>query len=118
MATPPNLKDFRKEFMIELSKIEPKFFIPNITIKLFSNLNYFSCWKEMGWKDEGEIESLVEMELMAMSSWFFYSTGTTWSDNIRVVRQQKENNNYNIKWERSVYPLALNEMKYRTGESE
>jgi len=86
IASPPSIKDFRNDIYIQLQEISKQIIKPTKELKDFLSEKYESCWIESGWKIPEEIESFCEMEIMVHSSWFFFSTLSTWSENIRPLR--------------------------------
>nr|XP_018670283.1 uncharacterized protein LOC108950060 [Ciona intestinalis] len=86
IATPPAIRDFRDEALSEIVKQNPDFINTKGDITTFLTTRYESCWENGRWENLGEIVSLVEMELMRNSQWFFHSLGSTWSSNVRPIR--------------------------------
>jgi len=86
IASPPSLENFTKQIYDSLEflvPLEEKNYLKN-----FFSMNCLTCWKELtSFMDVDEIVSLTEMEIMVRSKWFFYSFGSTWSGNIRPLRQ-------------------------------
>jgi len=86
IASPPSVENFTKQIYDSLEflvPLEEKNYLKN-----FFSMNFQSCWKDLtNFMDVDEIVSLTEMEIMVRSKWFFYSFGSTWSENIRPLRK-------------------------------
>ena len=86
VAGPSTLKNFVDEVYIKLQQIDKRFIKPSSGIRSYLKSKYFLCWKKHQWKNIEEVVSLSEMELMIGSFWFFFSPGSTWSQNVRFYR--------------------------------
>ena len=108
IATPPTLERFADEVYEELNKLNRLLIKPTIKLKAFLSSNYSICWKETGWKVTENIISLSEMEIMIKSTWFFFSSGSTWSEMIQPLRTDTFDNNTIVKrFEADVFRLAV-----------
>ena len=86
VAAPPTLKNFVDEVYAKLQQIDKRYIKPSSGIRLYLKSKYSLCWEKHQWKNIEEIVSLTEMELMINSFWFFFSPGSTWSQNVRFYR--------------------------------
>ena len=110
VAAPPTLKNFVDEVYIKLQQIDKRYIKPSSGIRSYLNRKYFLCWEKHHWKNIEEVVSLTEMELMIGSFWFFFSRGSTWSDNVRFYRIKPNKDKTITKfYEGDVLELAVNE---------
>ena len=86
VAAPPTLKNFVDEVYTKLQQIDKRFIKPSSGIRSYLKSKYSLCWEKHQWKNIEEVVSLTEMELMIGSFWFFFSRGSTWSQNVRFYR--------------------------------
>ena len=106
IASPPTLKQFRDEIYGNISKINKNFVKPLESIMTYLTNQYKECWKDNGWINLNEMFSLCEMELMIYSDWFFFSTWSTWSNNILQFRKTVDKNgNIRKGYEKSIVDL-------------
>ncbi|XP_078495031.1 uncharacterized protein LOC108950060 [Ciona intestinalis] len=97
IATPPAIRDFRDDALSEIVKQNPDFINTKGDVTTFLTTRYESCWGNGRWKNLGEIVSLVEMELMRNSQWFFHSLGSTWSSNVRPIRLKSSSDGVSVR---------------------
>ena len=115
LAVPPSANDFKAKFYEELST-DAVFVKPEINITSYILKKYKPCLNtsDSTWLDTlPNFVSLCEMELMLQSSWFFFSTHSTWSNVVRLLRKVqfqsfKKLNNL-TKWTGNVGRLAIQE---------
>ena len=115
LAVPPSANDFKAKFYEELST-DAVFVKPEINITSYILKKYKPCLNtsDSTWLDTlPNFVSLCEMELMAQSSWFFFSTHSTWSNMVRLSRevqfQSFKKLNNSTKWTGNVGMLAIQE---------
>jgi len=112
-ASPPSLLNFTSQVYQLFRK--DKLLDKRVTLEAFFERHYNGCWKQ---SDEninfGEIISMTEMEILTKSTWFFYSSGSTWSANIRPFRMKgRMGESTNVYQEADIFPLACEEMLER-----
>ena len=101
IAAPPDEKDFVHSVYEELENLT--FTRPSMSVETFLTNKYGDCWQNHGWTNIPDIISLSEMEVMKNSFWFFYSAGSTWSQNIRPFRSYKtESGKFQKKFEADI----------------
>ena len=108
IASPPSLETFVNKVYEELEKLSEKLIKPSVKLTDFISAKYSSCWNENNWITKGNIFSLCEMEIMINSFWFFFSTGSTWSEMIRPLRTDKDKTGSTVlRYEKSVLDVAV-----------
>jgi len=112
-ASPPSLQNFTSQVYQLFAK--DTLVDKRVTLEAFLERHYDGCWKQ---SDENirfdEIISMTEMEILTKSAWFFYSSGSTWSGNIRPLRKKgRIGESANVYQEANIFPLACEEMLER-----
>lgn len=116
IASPPILREFADQVVSALRKINKYVQDTKLPLDSFISERYRPCWENGGWKNEKEIFSLIEMEILSQSEWFFFAPGSTFSSNVRPLRWKvKPNGSAVRKFETAAYDAARNAMIKRTG---
>ena len=111
IAVPFALETFRNNVYDELMILNHSktFMKPSENLTIFLYDNYHQCWEENEWNVTEEIESLCEMEIMAQSTWFFYSVSSSWSANVRKWRTSLQTSQR--QFETDIFASAVNQLK-------
>ena len=113
IAVPPSLKEFKENLLRILPLLNSNFVRPSVDLASFLTRNFQTCWKSGKWAETEETLSLLEMQVMAESEWFFYSRLSSWSDVIRHKRARKQNGQNKKNFEASVYQSSRTQMLHR-----
>ncbi|CAK8689383.1 unnamed protein product [Clavelina lepadiformis] len=114
IATPPSLKEFKLKILSHLKTLDFRMERVPLDLKVYlTEKGFENCWKNSNWVSPSEILSLVEMEIIRRSNYFFYSILSTWSGNIRPLRWKRSDGKIKKMFEASILDLAKSEMTKR-----
>ena len=113
IAHPPALNEFVNEVYQISKNLSTLIQLPSISLKNYLEKNVEKCWKKNRWKNSDDILSLVEMEIMLLSDWFFYAKHSSWSNNVRDLHWTNVNDVRKKKYEASIFELAIKEANKR-----
>ncbi|CAK8689385.1 uncharacterized protein LOC143459949 [Clavelina lepadiformis] len=114
IATPPSLKEFKLKILSHLKTLDFHMERVPLDLKVYlTEKGFENCWKNSNWVSPSEILSLVEMEIIRRSNYFFYSILSTWSGNIRPLRWKRSDGKIKKMFEASILDLAKSEMTKR-----
>jgi len=84
ISSPQSEAEFTREL---LQLLRHRFSAPSLNLNSFLLETFQPCWIKAGWVSAGDIISFAEMEVMQHSEMFFYSAGSTWSENTELYRK-------------------------------
>ncbi|CAK8679898.1 unnamed protein product [Clavelina lepadiformis] len=109
IAAPPSLKAFKLEIFSHVERLNPSLEAVSVDLEeYFKKTGLVQCWQKSDWVSHDDVISLIEMEIVRMSSYFFYSIRSSWSANIRPLRWEWKDGNTDKLFEASIYDLITN----------
>ena len=114
IASPPSLNQFIDEVFDAIRNLTSRIVRAQKPVEEFLKRNYEKCWERHGWVYTDYIVSMVEMEIMYYSDWFFFSPISTWSTTVLPWRRTNISGKITRKFHASILELATKESELRT----